>query len=213
MTRVHACVTVKDPEQKEEAVKRFKMMLVLTAAGALAFAVLSVGAGSTPRLACTINGTPGNDEIHGTGGNDVICGRGGSDDLYGGYGNDVIYGGDGADNLYGQHGDDQLYGNNGGDFFQDGPGADRSYGGEGMDYSWGGGGNDRMYGGPDADLSLLDFNGRDYINGGNGNDHCLATWDSSPGDTIYGGLGRDLWYADNGDTVKTAEVKVICFAE
>jgi len=87
-----------------------------------------------------------------------------------------------------------------------------SSGGQGHDYNLGGRGNDRWYGGPDPD-TLTDFRGWDFISGGDGADSCLATWDGGGHDTIKGGAGRDIYYADNVDTVKTAERKIICFAE
>ena len=56
-----------------------------------------VAATCRERGRCTITGTKGNDVLKGTEGSDVICGKGGADDLYGKGGDDQIYGGDGAD--------------------------------------------------------------------------------------------------------------------
>ncbi|AHY45824.1 conserved repeat domain [Rubrobacter radiotolerans] len=80
--------------------------------------------------ACTVTGTPGNDDLRGTPGRDVICGLGGNDKLWGMGGNDVLRGGAGNDHLYG------------------GPGADTLEGGPGNDYLRGGSGNDTLRGGP-----------------------------------------------------------------
>jgi hypothetical protein len=55
--------------------------------------------------------------------------------------------------------------------------------------------------------------GTDSIHGGLGSDSCLATFDNHGGDTIVGGPGTDIWYADPGDHASTVEKKIICFAD
>ncbi|MPZ71356.1 MAG: hypothetical protein GEU71_17810, partial [Actinobacteria bacterium] len=101
----------------------------------------------TPTAACTITGTPGDDEIHGTSGDDVICGLGGNDKIYGEGGNDELHGQDGNDTLYGNGGNDLMFGGDGNDDFFGGGGSDEMYGGLGNDRMWGNQGGDKMYGG------------------------------------------------------------------
>ena len=46
-------------------------------------------------MACTIDGTSGDDVLTGTPGDDVICGEGGSDFIRAIGGNDILFGGEG----------------------------------------------------------------------------------------------------------------------
>ncbi len=94
-----------------------------------------------------------------------------------------------------------------------GPGSDDSRGGSGSDN---GGisspGNDVWWGGPGSDY-LTDFAGNDLVQGGGGSDRCLATVDTTGGDTIRGGPGRDFWDADPGDVVSGVERQAVCYAD
>jgi RTX calcium-binding nonapeptide repeat (4 copies)/Polysaccharide lyase len=68
-----------------------------------------------PRVACTITGTRGNDELQGSGANDVICGYGGNDVISGRGGNDTLKGGRGDDTIRGGAGKDAVFGGRGRD--------------------------------------------------------------------------------------------------
>jgi hypothetical protein len=76
----------------------------------------------------------------------------------------------------------------------------------------GGPGADSYQGGPGSD-TFTDFQGKDVMRGGRDGDGCLATADDSPGDTIVGGQGTDGYFADRGDRVVSAEMKLreTCF--
>jgi Tol biopolymer transport system component len=65
--------------------------------------------------ACTVPGTPGDDELEGTEGGDVICGDSGHDDIEGRDGDDQIYGGTGGDDIAGGPGEDTIDAGNGDD--------------------------------------------------------------------------------------------------
>ena len=67
--------------------------------------------------ACTIVGTPGDDELIGTEGDDVICGLGGNDTILGLGGDDILIGGPGSDLLVGGTGSDRLLGGENDDLF------------------------------------------------------------------------------------------------
>ena len=72
-----------------------------------------------PGAACTILGTPEDDELSGSPFDDIICGLGGDDVIDGNGGDDVILGGGG---------DDEMSGGGGGDCFIAGPGQDEIVG-------------------------------------------------------------------------------------
>lgn len=90
--------------------------------------------GGTDSNACTITGTPGNDDLRGTAGRDVICGFGGNDRIRGLGGNDVIRGGGGNDRLFGGNGSDRIEGGPGNDALYGERGRDTLIGGPGKDY-------------------------------------------------------------------------------
>ena len=95
---------------------------------------------------------------------------------------------------------------------ENGPGADVARGGGGNDFSQvSSPGSARWFGGAGRD-HLTDFNGVDLVNGGPGDDSCLATFDGSGGDTLIGGLGFDIWYADAADEVQGVEQRILCYA-
>lgn len=101
--------------------------------------------------ACTIIGTPGNDNLRGTPGRDVICGLGGNDLIRGLGGNDVIRGGPGNDRILGGSGNDRIEGQQGNDALYGQVGNDTIIGGPGNDVLRGGPGRDRLNGGPGRD--------------------------------------------------------------
>jgi len=72
-----------------------------------------------PGAACTIVGTPDDDELTGSPFDDIICGLGGDDVISGNGGDDVIVGGGG---------DDEISGGRGDDCFIAGPGEDEIVG-------------------------------------------------------------------------------------
>jgi Ca2+-binding RTX toxin-like protein len=146
------------------------------------------GGAVASRPACTIRGTSGNDDLRGTRGDDVICAGPGDDEVFGAAGNDLMYLGAGND------------------VFRGGRGNDTIYGGRGPDSGQGGPGDDRMFGGPHADSTIWDWAGDDLVAGGRGNDVCLDLLDGRSGDQIRGGPGRDLYEADPGDEVRSAEI-------
>ncbi|HET9244109.1 MAG TPA: hypothetical protein VFN99_11785 [Gaiella sp.] len=139
-------------------------------------------------VACTIEGTRGDDVLIGTAGNDVICGLGGNDRLVGKGGLDLLLGGAGADLLVGGAGNDLLLGDAERDRLLGGAGRDRLYGGQGHDRLAGGRGSDRLLGGPGGDLLLA----RDHVR-----------------DRLDGGSGRDSARIDRGKDVKTRIEKVV----
>ena len=103
-------------------------------------------------------------------------------------GDDVILGGDGGDWIHGGAGVDLINGN---------AGDDRIFGGDGDDAIWGGAGNDHLYGGHgDTDLDVrprptIDPPERFLV---------AVEGDTYDGiDHIYGGWGRDVMQADEGD--------------
>ena len=176
-------------------------------------------------------GTEGTDVMHGLAGDDgltswlgiihpdrrdFICGGDGNDDMRPGVGSDFVDGGRGADQADGFKGNDTLLG---------GPGPDRLNGSFGEDTMDGGPGNDLFFNtsGDEPDIfiggegndSVRAFGfasfGQDLISGGEGDDWLEATGAEhhaeSPGapDTVDGGPGWDICYADPDDTVIDCE--------
>ena len=123
-------------------------------------------------IACTIEGTAGNDDLFGTATDDVICGLGGDDVLSGLAGDDTIIGGGGSDRLSGGSGADVVMGLGGADSLFGNDGADRLAGGAGKDLHKGAGGPDYLFG-----------------------------WDYARGDVLRGGTGIDRCAYDKGDAV------------
>jgi Ca2+-binding RTX toxin-like protein len=122
----------------------------LLLASTLAWPVAAIP-GAAAGQACTITGTPDDDQLRGTAGPDVICGLGGDDLLEGVGDDDVLDGGPGADTLDG------------------GGGTDLLFGGSGEDVLLGGDGGDYLNGGPDGA----------ELNGQGGADACLQGTPSS----------------------------------
>lgn len=92
--------------------------------------------------------------------------------------------------LSGLGGNDRLTGTFGADVIEGGVGSDTLSGSKG---------NDKVGGGPGNDF-LRDESGDDRLVGGAGNDTLMAQ-DGKGGDVVSGGMGRDVCYADRGDTV------------
>lgn len=111
--------------------------LPLTVGACLALLLPAAPAGAddsiSPRPACTIEGTAGNDILRGTAGDDVICGRAGDDIILGLAGNDILRGGPGDDILVGGPGRDALFGGDGADQLVDIQQPGRVNGGPGPD--------------------------------------------------------------------------------
>ncbi|MGE0259096.1 MAG: calcium-binding protein [Alphaproteobacteria bacterium] len=142
---------------------------------------------------------------------EIIYGMGGADTVYAGGGNDWVwgasgdasplhfYGGAGDDVLIGFEGDDVLQGDAGNDVLIGGNGNDGLYGGDGDDQLWGGAGNDYLVG------NL----GSDVVDGGDGDDTLygygyggLYDFPSAyEQDTLIGGNGNDIIYAQGKDAV------------
>jgi Ca2+-binding RTX toxin-like protein len=129
--------------------------------------------------------------IHGYGNdlNNTIQGNGAANWLDGGEGNDYLWGQEGFDTVYGGFGDDSIYGANTADstFYGDddvlngGFGNDTLYGANGIDKLYGDGGNDVMYGNPTTGSKTAD----------------------GYADSLYGGLGDDVYYwTDSKDTIE-----------
>jgi Ca2+-binding RTX toxin-like protein len=136
----------------------------------------------------TINGGPGDDEIHALGGDDRGDGGAGDDTIFAGWGDDRFWGGEGDDRLFGNAGNDFLSGQDGADWISGGPGNDELRGGDGNDHAIGGSGDDRVIG-DDGDDKLLGGDGDDYVFGGTGNDQ------------LFGGAGNDTLSGRAGDDV------------
>jgi Ca2+-binding RTX toxin-like protein len=136
---------------------------------------------------CTLVGTDGHDDLRGTSGDDVICALGGGDSVSGRRGDDIIYLGGGEDGFDGGGGNDVVYGQGG------------------ADSGFGGAGDDLIYGQGAGDNIMVAGTGIDTVSGGKGDDSCLATWDDRGGDSVIGGPGHDIYGADAGDRVSSAE--------
>ena len=189
-----------------------------------------------------LGGGGGNDKLYGGEGRDGLFGGDDHDELYGGDGQDYLTGEDGDDTLDGGAGDDFIDGGAGddtasyatatgavsvdlsvidaqdtqgagfdalvsienligsafGDTLKGNDGANRIEGGAGNDKLYGGGGDDFLGGGADDDV----LDGINPIVDGVG-----------PRDFLDGGVGRDLFLVDAGDTIKqfTAEDDAILF--
>jgi hypothetical protein len=109
-----------------------------------------------------------------------VAGTARGDALAGTEGSDLIRGLRGRDRITAAGGDDCAFGNKGNDRVDGGAGADRLSGGNGRD---------RVIGGP----------GADRIKAGSGNDRIRAQ--DAEADTIRCGKGRDVAYADAGDSI------------
>jgi VCBS repeat-containing protein len=169
------------------------------------------------------------DTLSGNGGNDHLIGKDGIDQLNGGEGADLLMGNKGNDTLKGDAGNATLFGDNNTNFHIVELGADILYGGDGNDYLAGGSYNDTLYGGEgddviygEIDLSNgAQMSGGDLIYGDAGNDRIdggrstdviyggigddtlyggLSGWDAQ-GDTLNGGDGNDLLFANNGNAL------------
>lgn len=151
------------------------------------------------RVALTILGGDGDDEIRAGAGDDVVL-AGDGDDLVGsGGGDDRISGGAGHDYLSGREGEDRLAGGSGVDTIYGGAGGDRLSGGDGDDYLDGGRGADTLDGGRGDDV-LSGGGGDDVLSGragadtiytGRGSDTVSGGSDSGGGDVVYGQLHPD----------------------
>lgn len=82
----------------------------------------TIAVGSSVRVAATVRGGPGNDDL---------VGGSGADRLIGGPGDDRLVGRTGPDALYGGPGEDVLYGGPNNDILKGGPGLDQLHGGAG----------------------------------------------------------------------------------
>lgn len=121
------------------------------------------------------SGTANADSLRGSWANDSLSGAGGNDTLRGLVGADRLDGGEGADLLDGGSGDDRLFG---------GAGDDTLLGGNGFDSLYGGSGNDVLRAGV---VDKLDFNRRNYLDGGIGRD------------TMHGSFGADTFAVRDSD--------------
>ncbi|WP_417719420.1 calcium-binding protein [Salipiger sp.] len=163
--------------------------------------ILSGGAGND-----TIIGADGADTVDGGDDNDSLTGNGGNDTLDGGLGNDTLEGGNGDDSLVGGDGDDSFIGGAGTDTFVGGTGTDT------LDYGANvTGGTINMqagtatFGGINETFSsiehLISGSGNDditvrsnaVIDAGEGNDTITDSFGSTPGETINGEAGNDLY--------------------
>lgn len=104
-------------------------------------------------------------------------------------------GGGNKDKILGNGGNDSLKGGFGADFINGGTGADTLFGDAGADILIGGKGADVLVGGAGSD-SLFGNQGSDTLNGVNPNS---ATAGRGEVDTLFGGLGIDLFTLGNGD--------------
>lgn len=118
------------------------------------------------------------------------------DDIRGSFTPDRLIGGLGRDSLSGGEGDDTLLGGLDHDVLAGGLGFDLVVGDEGDDTLSGGAGRDTLDGGPGADR-LEGNGGDDLLLGGDGNDTFYYHLGISGRDTIYAGLGDDLFSAGN----------------
>jgi Ca2+-binding RTX toxin-like protein len=155
--------------------------------------------------AMTIFAYGGNDKVKGSHYGDQIVGGDGNDELYGYNGNDTIWGQDGDDWIEGHGGLDRLVGGAGHDTVNGGTetdwlwgegGDDLLQGEEGDDQLFGGAGNDILYG----EYTKADWNGNDWLNGGDGNDELYG---GGGRDTLLGGTGNDIVAGGRGADLLT----------
>ena len=200
-----------------------RVLVILLGAVAL---IAAPTASAEIRASCTIEGTPGDDDLVGTPGADVICGRGGDDRIEGRGDDDILLGGRGRDSIWGGSGDDLISSGPGDDtgVTSGGRGDDRIRLGAGRDAdATGGPGSDRIWGGPQGDAmtdrsndidvlrgglgsdSVSAFGGLDRVYGGAGHDECLSAYDQAAGDRIVGGRGVDTASHDPGDSTHRVE--------
>lgn len=135
-------------------------------------------------------------------GNDSLVGNGGADDIFGGPGDDLIWlgtspwGGDSAGGNRGEGGagTDTLIGSDGTDIISGGEGADPLLAGRG--------GDDFIYAGAEALFDGQESFGGNRLMGDGGRDW-LNSWtaDTTWGDTLTGGQGRDTFFVSNRDVV------------
>jgi Ca2+-binding RTX toxin-like protein len=135
---------------------------------------------SGTQLRDVLHGTPGDDSLFGKGGPDALFGAGGDDYVDGEYGNDELHGGPGNDTMAGRAGDDRIFGD---------AGDDHITGDRGFDHIAGGSGNDEIFGNLDPDT----------ISGGPGDDRINVVRGDI--DSVRCGPGRDVVFADPGDSV------------
>lgn len=156
--------------------------------GALATAVLTLGAGSASGYAITDGPrecipTSGPDHFRGDQLDNSCDLRRGRDRLEGEQGNDLLWGGDGRDVVLGGKGDDHVRG---------GHGRDNLKGAAGNDLAADNGGR----------------GDRDRLQGGAGDDR-LAAQDGDAKDRLDGGAGTDICSGDGGDAfIDCEEVSV-----
>lgn len=162
----------------------------------------------------------GDDVISSGTGKDWVFAGGGNDFVDAGSDSDVIFGDAGNDTLMGQDGDDALFGDNhhtridpslhGNDYLSGGNGNDHLIGSGGSDYLAGGAGKDILVG--DDNGISLQFQGDDYLDGGNdddllsgggGNDTLVG---GTGNDGLFGGVGNDTYIdVEAGDLISDLE--------
>ena len=144
------------------------------------------------------------DVIYAGAGKDWVMAGGGNDFVDAGEDNDVVFGGAGNDIILGLAGDDVLTGDSahphldaslhGNDYLNGGEGKDVLYGEGGSDYLEGGEGNDSLVG--DSQNVPAQYQGNDYLDGGNGDDQLSG---GGGDDILIGGAGTDTLIGGNGN--------------
>src|SRR4051812_43519751 len=114
------------------------------------------------------------------------------------------------DHLNGTGGKDVICLLGGDDESDAGAGDDVVVSGRGGDLVDGEGGGDRLLGQAGED-NLTGSGGPDVLKGGRSSDPCLDAHDGAGSDSVDGGPGRNLAYADSGDRVVDAR-RVTCVA-
>jgi hemolysin type calcium-binding protein len=176
--------------------------IVLLLALPLRVALLSEVGSASPRR-CTILATRGDDRLVGTDGRDFLCGLGGADKIKGMGADDLIRGAGGRDLILGGSGEDRIWGGPGQDEIIGGGQYDVLRGGSRDDLLSGDEGADRIYGGGGRDFVSAP-EGKDRLRGGRRADS-LCAGDSVGDDDLNGGPGRDRFFADPGDQVRSVE--------
>jgi Ca2+-binding RTX toxin-like protein len=135
------------------------------------------------------------DLLSGGGGNDGLSGNTGDDFMFGGEGNDLLSGGADSDHIDGDAGDDTADGGTGADVMSGGAGNDFLHGHTDTDQIDGGAGNDTVDGGTGSDI-VSGGADNDQINGGTDDD----TLNGDAGnDTLNGETGKDTMSGGLGD--------------
>jgi phosphodiesterase/alkaline phosphatase D-like protein len=161
------------------------------------------------KVAGTISGAAGNDNLFGTNGNDRIDGGAGDDSIYAGEGNNTLLGGAGNNTFYAGAGSDRITADDGNNIAYAGEGNNEILFGNGNNSIYSGAGNDNITSG-NGNTSVYAGEGLNTITTGAGNDKLFV---GAGNDIINAGNGRNEIYAGEGaNTITTGTGDDLIFA-